>query len=451
MSDESLRTIIGRVKAASDAKRKQLEADGVAPPPDAPPSPPACVYCSDRGWYTLPVGVEDPRFGKSYSCACQTERLASDRLRRLRIYSNLGSLARFTFDTLDDSRPAPANAQSFSASCIAAQNYSRDPSGWLVFHGPPGSGKTHLAAAIANRLIENGRIVLFVTASDLLDELRAGYSPDNDMSFREIYQRVSEAEILFIDALGISSVTDWAHEKLLQLINHRFNTTMPTVFTLSSDLTSLDPHLQVRLQDPTISRVFATGIKSTSNSSVLPPQSLMSRMTFHTFQPRGTAETRESLMTAKKSAMRFAEDPHGWLLLCGPTGVGKTHLAVAATTTLMATYEVYYSRVQALMQRLQSAFSTSTRSDFTSLFSAAVDAQVLILDDLGKETHSPWVDATLYELLAQRHDLEIPTLITTSYDMRNEVGPIASRLRDNRLSKMLLMTAPDYRIQPPSA
>lgn len=448
MSDESLRTIIGRVKAVSDAKRKQLEADGVAPPPDAPPSPPACAYCNDRGWYTLPVGVEDPRFGKSYSCDCQAEKLASDRLRRLRIYSNLGSLARFTFDNLDDSRSAPANAQSFSASCIAAQNYSSDPSGWLVFHGPPGSGKTHLAAAIANRLIENGQIVLFVTASDLLDELRAGYSPDNDMSFREIYQRVSEAEILFIDALGISSVTDWAHEKLLQLINHRFNTTMPTVFTLSSDLTSLDPHLQVRLQDPTISRVFATGIKSTGNSSVLPPQSLMSRMTFHTFQPQGTAETRESLMTAKKSAMRFAEDPHGWLLLCGPTGVGKTHLAVAATTTLMATYEVYYSRVQALMQRLQSAFSTSTRSDFTSLFSAAVDAQVLILDDLGKETHSPWVDATLYELLAQRHDLELPTLITTSYDMRNEVGPIASRLKDNRLSKLLVMTAPDYRIQP---
>lgn len=451
MSDESLRTIMGRVKAVSSARRKQLEADGVATPQDAPQSPPTCTYCNDRGWYTLPVGVEDPRFGKSYSCACQAEKLALDRLRRLRMYSNLGSLTRFTFDSLDDSRPAPANAQAFSASCIAAQNYSRNPSGWLVFHGPPGSGKTHLAAAIANKLIENERIVLFVTASDLLDELRAGYSPGSDMSFSEIYQRVSEAEILFIDALGISSVTDWAHEKLLQLINHRFNTTMPTVFTLSCDLTSPDPHLQVRLQDSTISRVFATGIKSTDNSFVLPPQSLMSRMTFHTFHPRGTAEARESLLTAKKAAMRFAESPQGWLLFCGPTGVGKTHLAVAVATTLMATHQIYYSRVQALMQRLQSAFSTSARSDFTSLFSAAVDAQVLILDDLGKETHSTWVDATLYELLAQRHDHDLPTLITTSYDMRNEAGPIASRLRDNRLSKLIVMAAPDYRTQPPSA
>ena len=451
MSDESLRTIMGRVKAVSAAKRKQLQADGITLPADAPLPPPVCTHCNDRGWYTLGVGVEDPRFGKSYSCACQAEKLASDRLRRLRIYSNLGSLTRFTFDTLDDGRPAPANAQAFFASCIAAQNYSSNPSGWLVFHGPPGSGKTHLAAAIANRLIENERIVLFVTASDLLDELRAGYSPDNDMSFSEIYQRVSEAEILFIDALGISSVTDWAHEKLLQLVNHRFNTTMPTVFTLSCDLTSLDPHLRVRLQDPATSKVFATGIKSAATSSVIPPQSLMSRMTFYTFHPRGTAETRESLMTAKKAAMRFAESPQGWLLLCGPTGVGKTHLAVAATTTLMATHEIYYSRVQALMQRLQSAFSTSTRSDFTSLFSAAVDSQVLILDDLGKETHSTWVYATLYELLAQRHDRDLPTLITTSYDMRKEDGPIASRLRDNRLSKSFLMTAPDYRTQTPPA
>lgn len=127
MSDESLRSIIGRVKAVSDAKRKQLEADGVAPPRGAPQSPPACAYCNERGWYTLSVDVEDPRFGKSYSCACQAEKLASDRLRRLRIYSNLGSLTRFTFDTLDDNRPTPANAQAFSSSRVAAQDYSKKP------------------------------------------------------------------------------------------------------------------------------------------------------------------------------------------------------------------------------------------------------------------------------------------------------------------------------------
>ena len=110
MSDESLRTIMGRLKAVSAAKRKQLLSDGAASPPDTPLSPPACAYCNDRGWFTLPVGVEDPRIGKSYSCSCQAEKIASDRLRRLRIYSNLGSLTRFTFDALDDSRPAPANS-----------------------------------------------------------------------------------------------------------------------------------------------------------------------------------------------------------------------------------------------------------------------------------------------------------------------------------------------------
>ena len=178
---------MGRVKAVSAAERNNCRQMDHAACGRSSASP-VCTHCNDGAGH---LGVASrTRFGKSY--AAPVRRKACSDGFGLRIYSNLGSLTRFTFDTLDDGRPAPANAQAFFASCIAAQNYSSNPSGWLVFHGPPGSGKTHLAAAIANRLIENERIVLFVTASDLLDELRAGYSPDNDMSFSEYtsgYQR----------------------------------------------------------------------------------------------------------------------------------------------------------------------------------------------------------------------------------------------------------------------
>ncbi|NIV30803.1 MAG: ATP-binding protein, partial [Anaerolineae bacterium] len=53
----------------------------------------------------------------------------------------------------------------------AAQQFAREPSGWLILCGPSGCGKTHLAAAIGNASIEGGRPVFFVVVPDLLDHL----------------------------------------------------------------------------------------------------------------------------------------------------------------------------------------------------------------------------------------------------------------------------------------
>lgn len=447
MTAESLKSIIERI-----SRNRQAAANSAGEPPaeTAAPKSPECSVCKGRGWYTPAVPVGEPRFGQVISCACQEQTLKADRLRRLRLYSNMDSLSRFTFDALDADYHDSANAEAFAASLEAAEKYSHSPSGWLVLHGPAGSGKTHLAAAIANSLVEKEWILLFVTASDLLDELRAGYGPANDMSFTEIYQRVSQADLLFIDGLGASSESDWAQEKLGQLVNHRYNAAMPTVFTLSCPLDDLDPHLRARLGDPSLSSVHATGATSLRTSAFLPPDTLMRRMTFDSFLLRGPAETRASLSAARAAVMRFSECPRGWLLICGPTGVGKTHLAVAAASAILPVKGIYYSRVQALMQHLQSAFSARSHASFTAELAKASAAPVLILDDLGKETRSPWVEATLYDLLAQRHDEELPTLITTSYNMMREDGPVASWLRDKRVSTTVRIDATDYRLQPPN-
>ena len=53
-----------------------------------------------------------------------------------------------------------------------ANRFARNPNGWLLFIGPNGCGKTHLAAAIANQSLDDGALVLFATVPDLLDHLR---------------------------------------------------------------------------------------------------------------------------------------------------------------------------------------------------------------------------------------------------------------------------------------
>jgi len=455
MTGESLGNILRRIKAQRETEGAEPAHTPAAEAPDQPQTP-SCTACNDRGWLTPSVSVGHPDFGKTQPCTCQQQRLEDDRIRRLRLYSNLGHMVRFTFESIEEERIDPDNTDPFRIALDAALSYAQTPSGWLVFDGPPGSGKTHLAASIANSLIASGLPVLFVSASDLLDELRSGYAPENPLQFSEIYQRVAEAEVLVLDALGSHSTTPWAQEKLHQLINHRFNGSLPTVVTLSCPLEDLDPHLKVRLVDAPGSRVVSTGMKSmdTDGYNTGSPHPLaIERMRFDTFETHGTARERHELMAGQQAARAFADAPQGWLVLCGPHGVGKTHLAVAITGELSGRHGVYFARAQQLMYRLQSSFQSAgdSQETFDRLFRAAADAEVLVLDDLGAENDSEWTRATLHELLSHRYEARLPTVVTTFIDMTQQSGAIASRLCDRSISRVIHMSAPDYRRTPPTA
>ena len=127
--------------------------------------------------------------------------------------------------------------------------------------------------------------------------------------------------------------------------------------------------------------------------------------------------------------------------------MGKTHLAVAITGELSGRHDVYFARVQQLMYRLQSSFQSAgdSQETFDTLFRAAADAEVLILDDLGAENDSEWTRATLQELLSHRYEARLPTVVTTFIDMTQQSGAIASRLCDRSISCVIHMSAPDYR------
>jgi len=187
-------------------------------------------------------------------------------------HSDLSSLAMHheqTFSNWDDRQSenlSPADRHSLETAFKTATEYARSPQGWLVFTGNYACGKPPLAAAIANTRADIGQPPLLISVSNLLDHLRATFSPNSPVSLDRRFEELRSAPLLILDALGEQSPTPWANEKLFQLIDYRHLNKLPTVITTAKYLNDLDPRLLSRIQDArlcTICAIDAPGYRGT--------------------------------------------------------------------------------------------------------------------------------------------------------------------------------------------
>lgn len=129
----------------------------------------------------------------------------------------------------------------------------------LIITGKSGVGKTHLAGAIANRLIEADKIVLMGRLTSLLDMIKETFR-DNTKSENELIELYSNVDMIIIDDLGTERISSWALEKLYTIIQNRCENGLPIIITTRFNKEGLIARFSYSndqdLVDATISKLY---------------------------------------------------------------------------------------------------------------------------------------------------------------------------------------------------
>jgi DNA replication protein DnaC len=416
----------------------------------------ACPICRGAGFVHPALDSGKADFSRVVPCRCSKGELKKKRTEYLEKYSNLGSLSEFTFDNLSPkgklarhSEQSEESRNHFAQIFQAAKAFADVPSGWLVFLGPSGSGKTHLACAIANHRLDLGEPAFYISAADLLDHLRSAFSPTSDTTYDALFEQVKNVPLLVLDDLALGSTSSWAKEKLEQLLHYRFNTRLATVMTTDVPLEKIDERLRGHLVDNESCQIWTIESASALESQTGLEPELLRNMTFDNFDHKRLElppEQRQNLRQAYNLAVEFARSPEGWLIFQGVNGCGKTHLAAAIANRQRAQDKpVLFVVVADLLDHLRSTFSPDSKISYDEFSEKLKGTPLLILDDFGEQSATPWAQEKLYQLINYRYNARLPMVVTTCLSLDEIETRISSRMVDPRISLVFNITAPDYR------
>jgi DNA replication protein DnaC len=195
-----------------------------------------CMLCRGTGWKLVLRG--DGAAGSlAVACDCRMEERASRVMERARIpkrYEHC-DFESYVTDLTDGKTWTPQHAHSLKQAKLFTQGFVREYPGssekGLLFMGPSGVGKTHLAVAALKDLILRGHAGLFCDYRELLKEIQASYNPASESTEMKILEPIRTVEILVLDDLGASKPSDWVRDIVGIVLNARYNENRTTIIT----------------------------------------------------------------------------------------------------------------------------------------------------------------------------------------------------------------------------
>ena len=266
---------------------KEVEELGI-PSTQPVPKPEKCKYCGKTLYYECVVlmgqamiwNLEKPRcdcekavaFWKGWDAKQEKikkeKELAEEQeFRKQKIESILGKSGikkRYLSRTIDSFSVTAENKRSFEVATDYIKNFREyfTQGKGLYLEGPCGTGKTHLAIAIALAIINTGVPVICKTSIDMLGDIKRCYERNSEVTEEDVLEAYKTVDLLIIDDLGKEQVTEWSVPVLYSILNERYEALLPTIITTNYNTSALAEKLSAKGDTETAAAIISRFVES---------------------------------------------------------------------------------------------------------------------------------------------------------------------------------------------
>lgn len=215
-----------------------------------------CPACGGDEWI---LKTDERGRDIAIECECRKKGLLSRRMRFADIPEAFASMNLKTFKT-DVYRKAESKPVIITA-CKTVREYINNFAqyqsrgiGLYIYSSTKGSGKTRIAASIANELMQTlKKQVKFAVSTTILNEIKKSWDKNSEYTESRLLNHLTTTEILIIDDFGTEKVTDWVGDKFYHIINERYINKKVTIFTSNESLKTLkyDDRIVNRIKEMT--------------------------------------------------------------------------------------------------------------------------------------------------------------------------------------------------------
>lgn len=185
-----------------------------------------------------PLGGKEIEVTKGCKCEelkfikeCESKNKQNAKEKRQKIFKKYSlinkDLEKATFDSYIPNHKSQEYAKKVALRFVDI--FALDNPKGIIFTGKYGIGKSHLAKVMADGVMNKGYDSIFISVPKLLTKFRTSYNKDSNVSEGEIIDALNTVDLLVLDDLGSEKTTDWASEKLFEIVDHRQG--MHTIYT----------------------------------------------------------------------------------------------------------------------------------------------------------------------------------------------------------------------------